>query len=105
MITLSEITEMRDAQAVLRESVPLRRLAVVGRGTYDAARMQDLEGRILAWNPGAERMYGWSEVEALKMNIRRESCTSSTCRNSQEKNFRFFPRDLLRIRISMHPQP
>ena len=32
--------------------------------------MQDLEGRILAWNPGAERMYGWSEAEALAMNIR-----------------------------------
>jgi len=32
--------------------------------------MQDLEGRILAWNPGAERMYGWSEAEALEMNVR-----------------------------------
>ena len=32
--------------------------------------MQDLEGRILAWNPAAERMYGWSEAEALTMNIR-----------------------------------
>ena len=24
----------------------------------------------MAWNPGAERMYGWSEAEALSMNIR-----------------------------------
>jgi len=32
--------------------------------------VQDLEGRILAWNPGAERMYGWSEAEALTMNVR-----------------------------------
>ena len=31
--------------------------------------MQDLEGRIIAWNPGAVRMYGWSEVEVLAMNI------------------------------------
>jgi len=29
-----------------------------------------MEGRILAWNPSAERMYGWSEAEALAMNIR-----------------------------------
>ncbi len=29
----------------------------------------DLEGRIIAWNPAAKRMYGWSEEEALKMNL------------------------------------
>jgi two-component system CheB/CheR fusion protein len=29
-----------------------------------------MDGRILAWNPGAVRMYGWSEAEALAMNIR-----------------------------------
>jgi two-component system CheB/CheR fusion protein len=29
-----------------------------------------MTGRILAWNPEAERMYGWSEAEALAMNIR-----------------------------------
>ena len=32
--------------------------------------MQDLEGRILAWNRSAEAMYGWSEAEARTMNIR-----------------------------------
>ena len=31
--------------------------------------MQDLDGRILAWNPGAVRTYGWTEAEALNMNI------------------------------------
>jgi two-component system, chemotaxis family, CheB/CheR fusion protein len=29
-----------------------------------------MTGRILAWNPRAEKMYGWSEAEALAMNIR-----------------------------------
>ena len=24
----------------------------------------------MAWNPGAVRLYGWSEAEALRMNIR-----------------------------------
>ena len=70
MITFTEITEMKKAQAALRESEDLRRLAVVVRDAHDAITVQDLEGRILAWNPGAERMYGWSEAEALAMNIR-----------------------------------
>jgi len=48
----------------------LRRLAVVARDSNDAITVQDLEGRILAWNPRAERLYGWSEAEALAMNIR-----------------------------------
>jgi two-component system CheB/CheR fusion protein len=45
-------------------------LATLVKDSYDAITIQDLEGRILAWNPAAERMYGWSEAEALAMNIR-----------------------------------
>ena len=48
----------------------LRRLATVVRDSNDAVIVQDLEGKILAWNRGAEKMYGWSEAEALQMNIR-----------------------------------
>ena len=70
VITFTEITETKKAQAALRESEDLRRLAVVVRDAHDAITVQDLEGRILAWNPGAVRMYGWSEAEALAMNIR-----------------------------------
>jgi two-component system CheB/CheR fusion protein len=70
VITFTEITEIKKAQAALRESEDLRRLAVVVRDAHDAIAVQDLEGRILAWNPGAERMYGWSEAEALAMNVR-----------------------------------
>jgi two-component system CheB/CheR fusion protein len=70
VITFTEITEVKKARAALRESEVLRRLAVVVRDAHDAITVQDLEGRILAWNPGAERMYGWSEAEALAMNIR-----------------------------------
>jgi two-component system CheB/CheR fusion protein len=44
------------------------RLAVVVRDARDAITMHDLEGRILAWNPSAERLYGWREAEALKMS-------------------------------------
>ena len=69
VITFNEITELKKAKAALRESEVLLRLAVVVRDAHDAITVQDLEGRILAWNPGAERMYGWSEAEALAMNV------------------------------------
>ena len=70
VITFLEITEQKRVQESLRESETLRRLAAIVRDSNDAVTMQDFEGRILAWNPGAERMYGWSEAEALSMNIR-----------------------------------
>jgi two-component system CheB/CheR fusion protein len=70
VITFTEITEMKKAQETLRETETMRRLAVVVLNAHDAITVHDLEGRILAWNPGAERMYGWSEAEALAMNIR-----------------------------------
>jgi two-component system CheB/CheR fusion protein len=68
VITLTNITELKRAQALLRESEAQRRLAVVVSDNYDAITVQDLKGRILAWNPAAERMFGWNEAEALAMN-------------------------------------
>jgi len=47
-----------------------QRLAAVVRDSNDAITVQDLDGNIIAWNRGAERMYGWSEQEALAMNVR-----------------------------------
>jgi two-component system CheB/CheR fusion protein len=70
VIAFVDITEMKRVQQALREANALRRLAVVLRDAHDAITVHDMEGCILAWNPGAERMYGWSEVEALAMNIR-----------------------------------
>jgi len=43
---------------------------VVVRDAHDAITVQDLDGRILAWNPGAVKLYGWSQEEALEMNVR-----------------------------------
>ncbi len=70
VITFTEITEMKAAQAVLRESEALRYMAAVVRDANAAVLVQDLQGRILVWNPGAQRVYGWSEDEALAMNVR-----------------------------------
>jgi two-component system CheB/CheR fusion protein len=69
VITFTNITELKAAAKALRESEILRRLAMVVRDASDAITVHDLNGRILVWNPGAERMYGWSEAEALAMNI------------------------------------
>lgn len=44
-------------------------MATVLRDSNDAIVVQDLQGGILAWNRGAERMYGYSEAEALNMRI------------------------------------
>jgi two-component system CheB/CheR fusion protein len=64
VMTFVDITEL----VAMRES--LRRMAVIVRDASDAMTVQDLEGRILAWNPGATRLYGWSEAEALAINVR-----------------------------------
>ena len=70
VITFVDITEIVRTREALRKANDLTRMAVVVRDAYDAIIVQDIEGRILAWNPGAVKMYGWSEAEALEMNVR-----------------------------------
>jgi two-component system CheB/CheR fusion protein len=70
VITFTEVTELKHAQAALQEAAALRRMAAVVRDAHDAITVQDLDGRIMAWNQGAARMYGWSEEEAIGMNVR-----------------------------------
>ena len=69
VITFVNITEVVQVRESLKKANELLRLAVVVRDSSDAVTVQDLEGRILAWNPGAERLYGWSEAEALALNV------------------------------------
>lgn len=49
----------------------LQLLAAAVRNSNDAITVQDLEGSIISWNLGAERIYGYSEDEVKKMNINR----------------------------------
>ncbi len=70
VMTFAEITDRKRVEESLRKANEMLRLAVVVRDAHDAVTVQDLEGRILAWNPGAVRMYGWSEAEALALNVR-----------------------------------
>ena len=69
VLTFTDITARKQAEDALRGANELLRLAVVVRDSYDAITVQDLEGRTLAWNPGAARLYGWNEAEALAMNV------------------------------------
>ena len=63
VITLTDIHRVKQADKI-------RRLATVLEDASDAITVHDFKGRILAWNKGAENMYGWTEFEALKMNIK-----------------------------------
>jgi two-component system CheB/CheR fusion protein len=36
------------------------------RDSHDAITVQDMDGRIIAWNPGAVRMYGWRTQRIAK---------------------------------------
>ncbi len=70
VISFVNITEIVRTRAALDNANKQLRLAVVVRDAHDAITVHDLEGRTLAWNPGAARLYGWSEAEALLLNLR-----------------------------------
>jgi PAS domain S-box-containing protein len=51
-----------------REQELAERAALLDLST-DAIIMRDLEGRVLYWSRGAQRLYGWTRDEALGQNI------------------------------------
>jgi PAS domain S-box-containing protein len=59
-----DINERKRVEAALRASEERLRLIVDSASDYAIFTM-DAEGRIESWNPGAERMFGWSEAEAV----------------------------------------
>ena len=71
VITFVDISQIIQMKKMLSDTnQELFRMAVIIRDANDAVTMQDLDGKILAWNKMAAKMYGWSEAEALKMNIK-----------------------------------
>src|ERR1035437_4100937 len=56
-------------EEALQQANDLLRLVVVMRDSNDAIVVQDMYGQIIAWNPRAVRLYGWTEAEALTMSI------------------------------------
>jgi PAS domain S-box-containing protein len=59
----------RDKPVRTRVAMEPRHMAAVLRDSNDAITMQDFNGKIIAWNRGAERMYGYTEDEALGLKI------------------------------------
>ena len=70
VISFVDISELKAAEQALHAANDLLRLAAVARSACDAVIVQTLQGQISAWNPSAERLYGWSEAEALQLNGR-----------------------------------
>jgi PAS domain S-box-containing protein len=68
-----QIVESRSMVVDITERVQaeegLRRMAAVIKDSSSAIIIQDREGRIMVWNRGAERMYGYPKAQALKMNV------------------------------------
>jgi two-component system CheB/CheR fusion protein len=62
VVVCIDITDAKDLEQE-------RRLSTVVRDANDAITVQDLNGRILAWNPRAQQLYGYTEAEALAMSI------------------------------------
>jgi PAS domain S-box-containing protein len=55
----------RDIAERRRSEESMARLAALVETSNDAIIIWTLEGRVATWNPGAERMYGYSAAEAL----------------------------------------
>jgi two-component system, chemotaxis family, CheB/CheR fusion protein len=64
VVTFGDVPRLRQAEE------RARRLATVMADSNDAVILFDHHGNIHEWNRGARGMYGWSEEEALRMNIR-----------------------------------
>lgn len=62
------VLTMVDIQRIRYAEGKLRRLAIVVADSNDAVTVQNFEGQIVAWNKGAENLYGWTESEALNLN-------------------------------------
>jgi len=70
VITFMEIDEIKEARRLRVTLADERRLAALVRDAADAITAQGFDGGILAWNPAAERVYGYPETAALALNIR-----------------------------------
>ncbi len=69
VLTFVDIDQTKRSQQLYQESKQTRRLAAVVRDSNDAITVQSLDGKIIEWNHGAEKTYGYNKKEALKKTI------------------------------------
>jgi two-component system, cell cycle sensor histidine kinase and response regulator CckA len=60
---LRDLSQRKQNEQQIREQADLLNVAT------DAILVRDLEGQILFWNQGAERLYGWTAAEALGHSV------------------------------------
>jgi two-component system cell cycle sensor histidine kinase/response regulator CckA len=61
--TLEDITERKQSENAIRESEA--RLRAIMQSATEAIITADMDGTIVGWNPGAERIFGYSSAEAV----------------------------------------
>lgn len=63
MAIVQDVTEKRKAET------GLNRLAAIVSSSHDAIVGWDIHHAVTSWNPGAEKLYGWTEAEMLGRSI------------------------------------
>ena len=72
-VELNEVTAERAAEA-RRVDTLAQQLAAIVNCTDDAVLSTSADGRVLSWNPGAERIFGYSADEAIGRDVTFLAC-------------------------------
>lgn len=86
VISFFDITDLVGVRKELATVNSRSRLALLIHDSLDVIIAHDIKGTIIAWNPEAARAYGWSEDEALTMNI--IDMAPETLRNKELRTLR-----------------